>query len=223
MGNKSSRVVIFGTGGFAQVAHFYLTHDSPHEVVAFTVDKEYMKDKELFGLPVVSFEDVKSKYPPDEFQMFIAIAYNNLNKTRADKYHQAKSKGYKLISYLNSKSVHWGNTEIGDNCFIFENQTIQPFVKIGNDVIIWSGNHIGHHSVIGDHCFITSHVVISGYAEIGPYCFLGVNSTLRDGVKVAPECIIGAGALILKDTVEKGVYRGRAAELHSADSSQVKL
>lgn len=217
------KVVIFGTGDFAQVAYFYLTHDSQYEIVAFTADKTFIKEKESFGLPLIPFEEVENSCPPNEYQMFIAIAYSNVNRVRAEKYYEAKRKGYELISYINSKAVTWGDTEIGDNCFIFENQTIQPFVKIGNNVIVWSGNHIGHHSFIGDHCFITSHVVISGNVKIGPYCFLGVNATIRDGLTIARECIIGAGALILKDTVEKAVYRGNAAELYSADSSKVEL
>ena len=50
----------------------------------------------------------------------------------------------------------------GDNCFILEDNTVQPFVTIGNNVTLWSGNHIGHDSVIEDDCFISSHVVVSG-------------------------------------------------------------
>lgn len=217
------KIVIFGTEELAQVAHFYLTHDSPYEVVAFTVNRDYIKEKELLGLPIVPFEEIEKSYPPDEFKMFVGIGYSNVNKARAEKYYEAKSKGYELISYVNSKSVLWGDTEIGDNCFIFENQTIQPFVKIGNDVIIWSGNHIGHHSVIGDHCFISSHVVISGGVKIEPYCFLGVNATLRDWITIARECVIGMGAVIVKDTQEKGVYIGVAAKLYSDDSSKTKM
>jgi sugar O-acyltransferase (sialic acid O-acetyltransferase NeuD family) len=133
-----------------------------------------------------------------------------------------KSKGYKLITYINSKATHWGEIEVGDNCFIFEGNVIQPFVKIGNDVIMWSGNHIGHDSSIGDHCFIASHAVISGNVRIGPYCFIGVNATFRDGIIVAPECIIGAGALILKDTIEKGVYKGHKSESAPYASSNLK-
>jgi sugar O-acyltransferase (sialic acid O-acetyltransferase NeuD family) len=216
------KVVIFGTGDFAQVAHFYLTKDSPYEIAAFTADGEFIKEKELSGLPLVPFEEIDRYYPPDMFQLFIAIAYSKVNKARAEKYQEAKDKGYELISYVNSKATHWGDTQIGDNCFIFENQTIQPFVKIGNDVIIWSGNHIGHHVVIGDHCFISSHVVISGRVKVEPYCFIGVNATIRDGITIARECVIGAGSIIVKNTVEKGVYTGKAAELYCDDSSKIK-
>jgi sugar O-acyltransferase (sialic acid O-acetyltransferase NeuD family) len=216
------RVVIFGTGDFAQVAHFYLTHDSPYQVAAFTADGSFITENELLGLPVTPFEDIERHYPPDEFQMLIAVAYSGVNRVRAEKYYKARRKGYQLISYMNSKVTHWGDTEIGDNCFIFEDQTIQPFVRIGNNVIIWSGNHIGHHVVIGDHCFVASHVVISGRVTIEPYCFIGVNVTIRDGIKIARECVLGAGSIIVKDTVEKGVYIGKAAELYSRDSSKIK-
>ena len=216
------KVVIFGTGDIGQLAHFYFTHDSPYEVVAFTADRDFIEEKELLGLPVIPFEGIEKSYPPDRFNMFVALSYRNINKLRAEKYAEAKNKGYELVSYVCTKSVYWGDTEIGDNCFIFENQTIQPFVKIGNNVIIWSGNHIGHHSVIGDHCFIASHVVISGHVTIEPYCFLGVNSTIRDGITIARECVIGAGALILKDTIEKGVYKGETTELYLNDSSKLK-
>ena len=210
---KRCKVVIFGAGSFAEVAYYYLTKDSPFEVVAFTVDERYVTEKEKFGLPVVPFEKIEGIYPPDKFKMFVAIAYRNLNKIRAKKYREAKEKGYELISYICSKAIVWDNVEMGDNCFIFEANVIQPFVKIGNDVIIWSGNHIGHHTTIGDHCFIASHAVISGHVKIEPYCFLGVNATLRDGITIAKECIIGADALIIKDTQERGVYGGHPAKL----------
>jgi len=216
------KVVIFGTGDIGQLAYFYFTHDSPYEISAFTADKAFITENVLLDLPVVPFEEIENNFPPDRFDMFIALSYRDVNKLRAEKYFAAKRKRYNLVSYICSRSVHWEETKIGDNCFIFENQTIQPFVKIGNNVTIWSGNHIGHHSAIGDHCFISSHVVISGHVTIEPYCFLGVNSTIRDGITIARECVIGAGAVITKDTVEKGVYIGRGAELYSDDSSKLK-
>ncbi len=219
--NDLDKVLIFGTGLIAEVVQFYLKKDSPYEVVAFTADRQFVKEKEFQGLPLVPFDEVQKFYPPNEYAMFIAVGYTKVNKVRAQKYNEAKGKGYKLVTYVNSRTVHWGDTKIGDNCFIFENQTIQPFVSIGNDVIIWSGNHIGHHSSIGDHCFISSHVVISGSVKIEPYCFIGVNATIRDGVTIARENVIGAGALILKNTKEKNVYIGKTAELYSDDSSKL--
>lgn len=216
------KIIIFGTGDFGRVVHFYLTHDSPYQIAAFTANKWSIKEKELFGLPVVPFETIESVYSPDEFLMFVAVGYLKMNKVRAQICHEAKEKGYELLTYVNSKVTKWGELDIGENCFIFENVVIQPFVKIGNNVIMWSGNHIGHHSIIGDHCFITSHVVVSGNVKIGPYCFLGVNSTIRDGITIAPECVIGAGSLILEDTKERGVYTSEKAKMLPITSDMLK-
>ena len=218
----TKNVVIFGTGDIGELAHFYFTHDSPCKIIAFTADEEFIKETSFLGLPVVPFATIEKAYPPDKFDMFVALSYRNVNKVRAEKYYAAKEKGYELVSYVCSRSVYWDDLNVGDNCFIFENQTIQPFVRIGNNVTMWSGNHIGHGSVIGDHCFITSHVVISGHVTVAPYCFLGVNATIRDGITIASECVIGAGATIMKNTVEKGVYIGRPAELYATDSSGIK-
>ena len=219
----SSKIILFGTGNFAQVAHFYLTHDSEHDVVAFTVNESYLTQKELMGLPVVPFERVEREFPPDSFKMYVAVGYRKVNRVRAAIYAEAKRKGYELISYINSKCTHWGDTTIGDNCFIFEDNTIQPVVTIGNDVVIWSGNHIGHHVTIGDHCFITSHVVISGHVSIGSYSFLGVNATTRDNISIGEACVIGAGTLIMKSTKDREVYIGNQTEPDVRNSDEIGL
>jgi sugar O-acyltransferase (sialic acid O-acetyltransferase NeuD family) len=210
---KKKKLLIFGTGSFAEVAYYYLTKDGGYEIVAFTVDKDNLDSKKKFGLPVVSFDNVERQYPPSDHNMFVAIAYRNLNTVRAKKYQEAKKKGYVLISYVCTKAIVWDDVKMGDNCFVFEANVIQPFVRIGNDVIMWSGNHIGHHTVIQNHCFIASHAVISGNVKIGDYCFLGVNASIRDGVTIARGCTIGADALIVKDTREGGVYGGHPATL----------
>jgi sugar O-acyltransferase (sialic acid O-acetyltransferase NeuD family) len=201
-----SDVVLFGTGDFAQVACEYLHRDSPHEVVAFTVHEQYIEESELLGREVVPFERVEELHPPSKFAMFVALGFSGVNKTRRALYEECKGRGYELISYVNSRAIHWGDLDIGDNCFIFEANVIQPFVRIGSNVVLWSGNHIGHHTRIADHCFIASHVVISGNVTLGDETFVGVNATVRDGITVAPRCVIGAGALIMKDTEEGGVY-----------------
>jgi sugar O-acyltransferase (sialic acid O-acetyltransferase NeuD family) len=217
-----SDVVLFGTGDFAQVACEYLRRDSPHDVVAFTVHERYIDARELLGVPVVPFEGIEQSHPPSECAMFVAIGFSGVNKTRRDLYRDCKDRGYELISYVNSKAIHWGDLELGDNCFVFEANVIQPFARIGNNVILWSGNHIGHHARIGDHCFVASHVVISGNVTIGEETFVGVNATFRDGVSVAPRCVIGAGALIMKDTEEGGVYSVLGTEARPKKSWELK-
>lgn len=201
-----AKIILFGTGDIAQLANYYFTTDSEHEVVAFTVDKEYLNSDSYEGLPLVAFDEVEEKYPSSEYKMFIALSYAKMNTIREEKYFKAKEKGYELISYVSTKCSYMSQFKHGDNCFILEDNTIQPFVKIGNNVTLWSGNHIGHHSEIKDHNFVSSHVVISGHCIINSNCFLGVNATLAHKVEIAKETLLGAGAIIAKNTDERGIY-----------------
>lgn len=213
--------MIFGTGSFAEIVHFYLGRDSPHEVVAFTVHERELAQSEYLNLPVVPFEALRDHYPPESCAMYVAIGYRDVNRIRAGVYEQAKAEGYELITYVSSKATHWDAHEIGENCFILEDNTIQPFVKIGNDVVMWSGNHIGHSAEIGDHCFISSHVVVSGYTKIGAYSFLGVNSTFRDSITVAESNIVSAGATVMRDTKPYEVHVGPRATVLERRSDEI--
>lgn len=215
-------LVIFGSGDIAQLAHYYFSTDSNYEVVAFTVDANYIKESEFCGLPVVAFEDVAKNYPPDSYDFFVALSYSKLNAVRKEKFLAAKKIGYKLVSLISSHATVLNEGRIGENCFIFEDNTIQPFVTIGNNVTLWSGNHIGHHSKIRDHTFIASHVVVSGGVDIGEQCFIGVNATIRDHLKIGDKCVIGAGALLLADAEAGGVYFGPATERSKVPSHRLR-
>ena len=218
-----AKIVIFGSGDVARLAHYYFTSDTEHQVVGFTVDASYRKTDQFLDLPLVDFEEAPRLFSPLENQMFIAVSYARMNQVRAEKYFKAKSMGYSLATYVSSHCTYLSENTAGDNCFILEDNTIQPFVKIGNNVTLWSGNHIGHDSVIDDHCFLASHIVVSGHVHIGSYSFLGVNATLRNSIVIAPHTLIGAGALIMKDTAEKDVFVPRRTDLFPKHSDEIEL
>jgi sugar O-acyltransferase (sialic acid O-acetyltransferase NeuD family) len=210
--NKVGKLVILGDGGFAEVAFEYFTHQSEFEVVGFAVERTYLKRDGLFGKPVVAVEDMEQSFAPADHHFYAALAYNQLNRLRARLYAVTKAKGYRPASFVSPNAHVWPNVRLGEHCFIFESNVIQPFVEIGNNVVLWSGNHIGHHSRIGDNCFIASHVVVSGFTTIGENAFLGVNATIGNNLTIGKDCLIGAGALVIKDVDEDRVVPGVAQE-----------
>jgi sugar O-acyltransferase (sialic acid O-acetyltransferase NeuD family) len=218
-----AKLVILGIGDAARLAHYFFARDTEHEVVAFTVDSQYLAGDSFTELPLVDFANVVERFPPGNHKMFVALGYSKMNRARAAKYYEAKKKGYELVSYVSSRCSFLTENPVGDNCFILEDNTIQPFVRIGNNVTLWSGNHIGHDSIIEDHCFLASHIVVSGHVHIHSYCFLGVNATLRNSITLAPGTLVGAGAIIMKDTVEQGVYLPERAKLFPKKSSEMEL
>ena len=215
---NGEKIIIVGGGELAEIAYEYFTYDSPYEVVAFTVENDYLSVDKLYDLPIVPFEEVHNIFPMTEYKAFVAIPYTNFNRLRTRLYMEMKNKGYAFVSYISSKAFVWRNVTVGENCFIFENNVLQHHVHVGNNVILWSGNHIGHRSVIKDNCFISSHVVIAGNCEIGENCFLGINSSVNDETKIGKDCLIASGALINKDTEEGKMYAGVPAKALAKDS-----
>lgn len=209
---KTNKLIIVGDSAFAEIALEYFDADTPYEVAAFSVESAYLKRDRLHGLPVVPFESLEQAYPPDTHDVFVAITYTQLNRLRARLVDAARGKGYRLASYVSPRAFVWRNVELGEHCFIFEDNTVQPFVRIGSNVVLWSGNHIGHHSVVRDNCFISSHVVISGFCDIGENSFLGVNSTLANNVNLGRDNWIGPGVTISRSTEPGALFSAPAAE-----------
>ncbi|GGA86907.1 hypothetical protein GCM10011491_13230 [Brucella endophytica] len=210
---KSKKLVLVGAGEFALIAYEYFTYDSGYDVAAFAVERDYIKEQQINGLPVVPFEELNEQYDPAEYELFVAIPASQLNRLRTRLYLAAKERGYSFATYISSRAFVWRNAIIGENCFIFEHNTVQPFVEIGNNVILWSGNHIGHRTIIRDNCFLSSHVVVSGYCDIGESCFVGVNATFNDRVSVPHDCVIASGTLVNKSLKNpERIYHGSPVE-----------
>lgn len=216
-------LVVFGTRQIAEVLAWYIERESDRRITAFTVDGAYLQEPTFQGRPVVPFEEVASLYPPDAYEMFVAVSYAKMNRIRAEKVQAAKAAGYRLASHVSPKAQVWDGLEVGENTFVMEHNVIQPFARIGGDTTLWAGNHIGHHAQIGDHCFLASHIVVSGGVTIGDHCFIGVNATLRDGIKVAPRTLVGAGALLLGDTEPEQVFMAQPTPPSRVPSSRVRI
>ncbi|VWB86073.1 transferase [Burkholderia lata] len=218
-----ANVILFGLQDYAELAHYYLEHDSPHTVAAFSVNRQYLPESGTFkGLPVVAFEDVVESHPPGDFSFFAPMSPKRMNREREKIFNELKALGYPLISYVSSRATVCHNT-IGENCFILEDNTLQPFTTIGDNVVLWSGNHIGHHGRVGNHVTMTSHVVMSGHCDIGAHSFVGVNATLRDGVTIGEGTFVAMAAAITKSTEPWSVYKGNPAVKLAMASTDLKI
>ncbi len=215
---EAQRVVIVGAGEQAELAYEYLTRDSPHEVAGFSVEAAYVQGERYLGLPLVALEDLPRAFPPDRHRALIAVSSTQLNRVRARLLAQVRSLGYRCISYVSSRAFVWPSVRIGENVFVFEHNVLQHGVSVADNVILWSGNHVGHRSTIGADCFVSSHVVISGFCTIGSGSYLGVNCAIANDLTVGRDCVIGAGAVVIADADPRSVYVGNPARATGRDS-----
>lgn len=219
--DKRKKLVIFGAGETSMMFYNYFQFESEYEVCAFTVDSLYKEVETLKNLPVVNFEDVTILYPPTEYEMFVAVFSSKVNTIRKRIYDDCKKKGYKMASFISSRASIGYEVEIGENCAILENTTIQQFAKIGNNVLIFNNNVIGHSSVIGNHVFISSCIAMSGYTKIGECCFLGVNCSFNEAVKVGDYCYIGMSTIIEKDVPDYTLIKAEPSKPYKRTTKQL--
>jgi sugar O-acyltransferase (sialic acid O-acetyltransferase NeuD family) len=215
-------LVIFGAGELAHVAAYYFEKDTSRRIAAFTVDGAHLREAAFAGHEVIAFEEVASRHGPESHDLFVAVGYSRINLLRQEKCAAAVAMGYQLASYVSSRATVFDNVKHGWNCFILEDNTVQPFVRIGNGVTLWSGNHIGHHASIGDFCFISSHVVISGGVTVGERSFIGVNSTVNDHVSIGARCVIGSASLITKPLPDESVVSAEPGRISPVPSSRLR-
>jgi sugar O-acyltransferase (sialic acid O-acetyltransferase NeuD family) len=213
-----SKVVLFGTGRGADVAYRFLKRDSEHEVCGFSTDLRYIKRETFHDLPVAAFEDVERRFPPDQYKFLVLLGYQGMNGLRAEKYLAAKSKGYSFASYVNSEFYRAEDLNIGENCFILDNQSISLDVKIGNNVVMWSSNHVGDLSTIGDHSWLAAHVTVAAEVNVQPYCFLGIGATIGNKLTLGQRTFVGANALVVSNTEANSVHVSPASEAIDLDS-----
>ncbi len=213
------KLIIFGNAETAEIAYFYFKEYSNYEIAFFSIDQEFIKENKFCNKPIVPFQDIETKYTPEEYDFHVALSYQKLNKLREKKFFEVKNKNYKLASYVSENShINLKKIYLGENCFILENQTIQNNVRIGNNVMIWSSNHIGHNSEIGDHTYISSHVVISGHCKIGSRCFFGVNSSVADFCSIEDDCFIGMSSSINKNLKKSSTAINRSTDIYDANN-----
>lgn len=199
-------IVIFGTSKVSEVVYTCIKDESAFNIVGFCVDKEYIDEDKKFGLPVIAFEEIEKVFPSNAFKMLVAIGYHKMNKIREQKCQEAIEKGYELVSYINKKADIASNVEIGQNCVILDNVSVEPFAKIGNNVCLYCNSTIAHHSILEDNVWVTSGAVVGGNSTVGKNTFLGINSTIGHNINIGAENFIGAGALVTKNTEDKSVF-----------------
>lgn len=215
------KIIIWGIGQISQVLTFYIQKYTQYKICAYTLDKEYMGDKNEFnGIPVIAFEEIEKHFSPNEYKMALIMGYKNLNRYREEKYLQAKAKGYDFINYISPHSLV--ETEcIGKNVFILGQCHIQPFTEIGNNCILWSDTMIGHHTMISDNCFFAG-AKIGGCVKIKRNCFLGNCSMIADGIIIGQHSVIGQSCHILKDVKDYSVFVSKQTKRLDLTSEEIK-
>jgi acetyltransferase-like isoleucine patch superfamily enzyme len=208
-------IVIFGASMAAQVAFNFLTRDSDHRVVGFTVDAPYATSDRFEGLPLVPWGRLGGAFPPSQVQLFGPFSHRRVNEFRRDRYLEGKARGYSFASFIHPRCIVYAK-EIGEHCFILPGTVIEPCTTIGNNVIIWGGSYVSHHCVLGDHCFLSGCTGIGAATRIGERCFVGAMVGTLPGLTIGDGCFLSAGCAFIAKDIPSGSIVRRAAKVSIA-------
>lgn len=216
-------LIIIGDSSFAEIASLYFDRDSDFNVRAFVVDDAFKTRTSLNGKPIIAKSEALKEFNPKQTFFYAAIVYSQLNRLRTKFFNEFISLGFSPASYISQNAYVDSTSIIGSHVFIFEHNVIQPFTKIADNVVLWSGNHIGHHSTIQANCFISSQVVISGHCDIGENSFIGVNAAIGNNVSIGSDNWIMPGTNLLKSTSSNQLWRPEKPILGSVSPERLFL
>ncbi len=212
-------VVVFGAGDAAQLAKFYFERFGEHRVVGFTVDADRVQAASYEGLPVVAWEDLEERFPPEAVRLFAPIGYAKLNAVRKARFNDGRARGYRFATFIHPNASYYG-TPVGENCMILEPSYINPFSEIGDNVMFWGGV-IGHHVRVADHCFLTRAIVMA-HASLGERCFVSFSDVL-DHVTIGEACVIARRAYVTEDLPSNCVVVGPPSVRLKIPSGRLRL
>ncbi len=194
-------IVIFGIKEAARLACGYLRHDTDLVPVAYTVTQAFMpQELELDGLPIVPFESIVDRFPPDRHAFIAPMSYRSHNRHRARTFTDIRSLGYRTISYVSPRATLCPGVAIGTNTMVLEGTVISPRCVIGDNVMIQAGCVIAHDVRIGDHAFLAPGAVLAGSVDVGSYAFIGAGGVIRDRVRLGEGSFLAMGSVVRNDT-----------------------
>ena len=214
------KIIIYGNGKHAEQIAFLISYYRLGKVVSFTVEHKFITNKNLMNIPVIPFENLEDSFPPQGYDMFVAIGAQKMNQLREEIYYKCKAKGYSMTNLLcpgNNDLV--ASTPMGDNVFI-DGSSFSSFIKLGNNVS-FQGVNLGHHTEIHNHV-LGAACIIGASCIIENNVLIGVGAIIAPGVKVGAYSFVSPGCIITKDVEPYSVYTNKSTQKRTIHSLRIK-
>ncbi len=205
-------LAIIGAGDLGKQIAFHVETDRQFRCVGFLDDFAPLNSR-VTNVPVIgNLYDVKRLYAQGIFDgLIIGIGYRHLD-FRAKLFIEL-SDTVPFLSFVHSSSFVASNVTIGPGTVVFPRCIIDINTHVGSNTLIYTGCNISHDCTIENHAFLSPGIQMGGFCHLGSSCHLGIGTVVIDNLKLCAGTITGAGAVIVKNTEEPGLYLGCPAKL----------
>lgn len=104
------------------------------------------------------------------------------------------------------------DVKVGVCTAVMANAVINSGSSIGNGVIINTAASVDHDNVIGDFSHVSPGAHLAGNVSIWERCWIGIGASVINNIYIVTDSIVAAGAVVIKDINEAGIYVGVPAK-----------
>lgn len=119
--------------------------------------------------------------------------------------------GERFHSVLAPGSVVARSAVVGAGAIVAPGAVVTAGAMIGDHALVNVSASVSHSSAVGAYATLSPGVRVAGDCFVGDGVFLGIGAVLSHGIRVCDGAVVGAGALVLEDISEPGVYVGSPA------------
>ena len=196
------RLLIIGASGHGKVIADMALRLRNWESIAFLDNNEHIVD--VMGIPVIGRTADAVRYLADA-DMVVGIGDNALRKKVQEELEAA---GASFPSLIHPHSTIAHKVDIGPGTVVMAGAVINCCTRIGKGCIINTGATVDHDNDIAAFVHVSPGAHLAGAVSVGPGTWLGIGCTVSNNICIAGGCIIGAGAVVVRDIVESGIYIG---------------
>jgi sugar O-acyltransferase (sialic acid O-acetyltransferase NeuD family) len=206
------KLALIGAGDLGQQIAWHAKQDGHYEVVGFFDDYATVGQQQHGHLILGNTSKIEELHAKGVFDvLMIAIGYKHFNM-RAALYEKFAGK-IPFGTIIHSSSHVDSSAEIGEGCMVYPGCVIDMNAKLDANVLLNVGCVIAHDSEIGKHSFLSPAVKVAGFVQIGECVSLGIGCILIDNIALCSNTRIGAGAVVINDIEEPGLYVGIPAKI----------
>jgi sugar O-acyltransferase (sialic acid O-acetyltransferase NeuD family) len=196
------KLLIIGASGHGKVVADIALKMNRWQGVAFLDDDKNINSS--MGLEVIGTSSEVSNYV-EEYDVFVGIG-NNVTRQKVQE--NLETLGAEIPVLIHPTAVIGEQVEIKNGTALMAGAIVNCCTRIGKGSIVNTGSTIDHDNVIGDFTHISPGAHLAGTVKVGLGSWIGIGSTISNNVAITDNCKIGAGALVVKDITEPGVYVG---------------
>lgn len=194
----SKKLVIIGASGHGKVIADIALKNG-YEIIGFLDDNDSLK--EICGFPVLGSTKNVCEYK-ENYEFVIAIGNNEIREKIATTYD------VKWATLVHPTAIIGMQVQIGEGTVIMANAVINPCATVGRHCVINTGAIVEHDNYLADYVHVSPSATLAGTVIIGRGTHIGVGACVKNNTNITENVVVGAGAAVVKNITEAGVYVG---------------